>query len=1311
MKKLILATVLYLLQFITVFGQTEDKLATLNGDFEKGTLEGWRFVEVGTSAPKSTAVISTDAYSGSYAAKITWAANPAIQDLVFDLTPNVTPGKQYTYKAFAKSLSGVFILRIHCTFYNISNTVIGDHNDMTWKLTNLYTEHTYILPPVPIGTTHVTIGFRAFNSNGSRWPATDISSLIDEVSLSTETAKLNPKVMTTIIASEDVPIASLNVTEAPYNAKSDGSTDATTAFQLALDDAAKAGGAVVFAPAGNYRFNGNLTIPESVVLRGEWESPVKNASVQGTILMPYFGKGNEAASPFISLPRGSGICNLSVWYPEQSANSVSAYPWTIACNPDDASAGDNTSVVNVTLVNSYNGIKIGPVWNELHYLRNVYGTILKQGIWLSQTTDIGRIENVHFEPKYWANSGIANAPTETTILSSMKNLNSTGIIMGRSDWEYIHDVSLVGFQIGIQIIKYSDYGPNGVINALRIEKSNIGIDLVDVNPIGWAVTNSTIKVEGENAACIRVGDVYNSVVQFNTCTFGGDPKIAVRFSEKAIGRLSFQNCTFENWGQNADAPAIECVKGSVSLIGNTFKLDKLHLRLGKNVTNAHILDNSFPLTLKMDNQSSGEVLVSQEPLNTAKLSIPAHPYAPDPKPAKSNLYNVKDYGAVSNGVADNTSAFQTALNLAGQNGGGTVYIPAGTYKINSHLLVPTGVELRGIWDVPHHTISKGSVLFAYEGKYNETGTPFISLQSGAGARGFTVWYPEQSESSFDAYPWTIQTLGENCWIKDVTLSNSYQGADLASYPSAGHVVSYLAGAPLKTGISVSKSIGDGWIENVMFNPHFWERSTGYPQLSTPNINTIITQHQSQLDAFVFGSATREHVLGTFVFAANRGFYLAPDAGKSNIDVFLHGTDAGSHGVYIENNSGSKVNFVNTQLTITGDTPDGIITTAPAFGGNVSFFNSLSWGNPGPTSNFKGAGSVLLQQFHTFNGTFGLENGNSRLENISISSSPDQQYNIGAGISKVKLFGSYSANGMLKNTFYGSKSALEVDYYYNQGIKWSKLVTGWEITDKKNTWNNTLFGYKNYSITDQNAYHCEPKTLNNSHGGSEVLSVAAGGIDNEKVLYKVFDSKIFVYYDYTISYWINPQNEAGRGGYFDILFTDGTRLSQLSALAEDGLPLNASRGVIDQWTKVSCPVGRYAQGKTVQTILVGSGSLVDNSYKFLADDFSINGTVSELNAVTVNNYGLHLKNIRNPFSDSTTISYQLSNDGFMDLAIYDTKGRKLETLVESKYQRQGDYQVNWTPKTLPTGIYFCQIFFINHEGFTQKINQKLMYFKK
>jgi hypothetical protein len=70
------------------------------------------------------------------------------------------------------------------------------------------------------------------------------------------------------------PGATYDVTQAPYNADASGNTDTTAAIQAAIDDAAQAGGGVVYLPAGTYKIapgaNGYaLWISASkVVLRG-----------------------------------------------------------------------------------------------------------------------------------------------------------------------------------------------------------------------------------------------------------------------------------------------------------------------------------------------------------------------------------------------------------------------------------------------------------------------------------------------------------------------------------------------------------------------------------------------------------------------------------------------------------------------------------------------------------------------------------------------------------------------------------------------------------------------------------------------------------------------------------------------------------------------------------------------------------------------------------------------------------------------------------------------------------------------------------
>jgi hypothetical protein len=49
--------------------------------------------------------------------------------------------------------------------------------------------------------------------------------------------------------------------------------------------------------------------------------------------------------------------------------------------------------------------------------------------------------------------------------------------------------------------------------------------------------------------------------------------------------------------------------------------------------------------------------------------------------ASLDWYNVKDYTAVGDGVADDTTAVQNAINAAAAAGGGTVYFPAGSYRV------------------------------------------------------------------------------------------------------------------------------------------------------------------------------------------------------------------------------------------------------------------------------------------------------------------------------------------------------------------------------------------------------------------------------------------------------------------------------------------------------------------------------------------------------------------------------------------------------------------------------------------------------
>jgi hypothetical protein len=71
--------------------------------------------------------------------------------------------------------------------------------------------------------------------------------------------------------------------------------------------------------------------------------------------------------------------------------------------------------------------------------------------------------------------------------------------------------------------------------------------------------------------------------------------------------------------------------------------------------------------------------------------------------AWENVHNILDYGGVADGngigdgvgVTDNRTAFQAAVDAAHEDGGGVVYMPAGTYYFSDHLYLKSGVVVRG----------------------------------------------------------------------------------------------------------------------------------------------------------------------------------------------------------------------------------------------------------------------------------------------------------------------------------------------------------------------------------------------------------------------------------------------------------------------------------------------------------------------------------------------------------------------------------------------------------------------------------------
>lgn len=93
-------------------------------------------------------------------------------------------------------------------------------------------------------------------------------------------------------------------------------------------------------------------------------------------------------------------------------------------------------------------------------------------------------------------------------------------------------------------------------------------------------------------------------------------------------------------------------------------------------------------------------------------------------------------------------------------------------------------------------------------------------------------------------------------------------------------------------------------------------------------------------------------------------------------------------------------------------------------------------------------------------------------------------------------------------------------------------------------------------------------------------------------------------------------------------------------------------------------------------------------------------------LAVNNVGIPgehslLPNYPNPFNPKTIVAYQLQEHCAVELAIFDIKGRKVETLVH-EIQPSGIYKIVWDASQLSSGIYFTVLSVDNAKIATRKM---------
>lgn len=315
-------------------------------------------------------------------------------------------------------------------------------------------------------------------------------------------------------------------------------------------------------------------------------------------------------------------------------------------------------------------------------------------------------------------------------------------------------------------------------------------------------------------------------------------------------------------------------------------------------------------------------------------------------------WNVRDYGAVGDGVADDTTAFQAALDAAGADGGGIVTAPRGNYLIATHLAIPDDVTLEGVFTVPTAwSQNLGTTLLAVEGEGSEEGAPFLSLGRNSTLKGLTVYYPKQDDpKNIRPYPWCVAGRGaDNSSIIDCLLVNPYNGVDFGTHNSGRHYIRNLYGQPLRRGVFIDKCYDVGRIENVHFWP-FWN-------WSEPALQQWLAENG---EALIFGRTDWEYVLNTFVFGYGVGYrFMATEAGSCNGNFLGIGADASGIAVLVEQCQGMGLLITNGEfVAMQGPEPISVVVKDTC-AGDVSLQNCAFWGPSRQILRAEGRGTVTL----------------------------------------------------------------------------------------------------------------------------------------------------------------------------------------------------------------------------------------------------------------------------------------------------------------------------------------------------------------
>jgi hypothetical protein len=181
--------------------------------------------------------------------------------------------------------------------------------------------------------------------------------------------------------------------------------------------------------------------------------------------------------------------------------------------------------------------------------------------------------------------------------------------------------------------------------------------------------------------------------------------------------------------------------------------------------------------------------------------------------------SVKTHGAIGDGVANDTAAFNAATAEAHAAGSGIVLVPVGAYLIDP-ISIPDRVTLTGIIVGPIEPNNPATSIVYPTLLVNSTAAPFITLNTSSSLQDLLIHYPQQvapSATTPNIYPAAVH-MSAPSQVRRCTITNAYVGIEVRIGRT---IIQDCKIGAFSVGIDVDLDADYTFIDKIFIQP-FWD---------------------------------------------------------------------------------------------------------------------------------------------------------------------------------------------------------------------------------------------------------------------------------------------------------------------------------------------------------------------------------------------------------------------------------------------------------------------------------------------------------